>query len=256
MYSIKPIPAFQYNYIWLIVDSTQKIASVVDPGDAQPIIAHLQAEDLELSSILITHHHWDHTGGIADLLAHWQVPVYGPKNPNIAHISHPVAESDTVTILEDALTLSVLETPGHTLDHIVYHNDHLLFCGDTLFSAGCGRLFEGTAQQLLASLTKLKNLPPDIAVYAAHEYTMSNLKFARHVDPDNPDLQKRQETVVALRAKQQPSLPTQLSTELRTNPFLRTQTPAIIQAVQQHKPLSSTAEVDIFQGLRDWKDNF
>lgn len=230
---ISAVPAFQDNYIWIIQDSKRQSATVVDPGDATPVIDFLNAHGLRLDAVLITHHHADHCGGLEALLhdafernPDQHVAVYGPENKAIAGITTIVKENDKVLLHEGTLRLNVLEVPGHTADHIAYvgtngENTPVLFCGDTLFAGGCGRLFEGTAEQMWESLQKLTVLPDDTAVYCAHEYTLSNLKFAAHVLPNDPAIAQRLGHVAALRAAQQPTVPSLIGIEKQSNPFLK-----------------------------------
>jgi hydroxyacylglutathione hydrolase len=235
---ITPIPAFDDNYIWAIQPTENADAVIVDPGDEVPVLAWLKQQDIGLASILITHHHWDHTDGLLPLLEHYQVPVYGPTNPKIKGISNRLKEGDRFTPAGLSSEFRVLETPGHTLDHISFYTDGLLFCGDTLFSAGCGRMFEGTAPQFFASLRKLAELPAMTRVYCTHEYTAANLNFARAAEPDNTAIAAAQKEVAAWREEQRSSLPSTLERELQINPFLRADDAAA------------------FAKLRQWKDNF
>src|SRR5579862_277611 len=187
MFFTYPIPAFNDNYIWAIHDPQQNTVVVVDPGDAQAVNNYLQEHNLTLAAILITHHHWDHTNGLLELKNHFQVPVFGPAAENITGLSKPVKDSDIVVIENFSLTFQVIDIPGHTLGHIAYfateeQDEHMLFCGDTLFAAGCGKLFEGTANQMLASLTKLAALPDTTKIFCGHEYTLNNLRFAKQVE--------------------------------------------------------------------------
>lgn len=257
---IEPIPAFDDNYIWCLYEDDA--AWVVDPGDASPVQAFLYERGLRLHGILITHHHGDHVGGLATLRAAWPgATVWGPANPAIAGIDHPLREGASATVA--GLRFDVIEVPGHTLDHIAYYcgdsTPPILFCGDTLFAAGCGRLFEGSAAQMQASLGKLARLPADTAVYCAHEYTLSNLRFAHAVEPDNAALRARQQRDSALRERGRPTLPSSIGEELATNPFLRWDAPAVIAAARERAPQSAAAEPDpvtVFAAIRAWKDHF
>ena len=256
--SIYPIPAFTDNYIWALVDSQRQQACVVDPGDAEPVLAYLAAQNLTLTQILITHHHPDHTGGLARLTDKFAPIVYGPANPGIRGITHPLNEGDSADVL--GLKFSVIEVPGHTLDHIAYFSDSTdqptLFCGDTLFAAGCGRLFEGTPEQMLVSLGKLSSLPNDTLVYCTHEYTLANLKFALTAEPGNTELQKRNEVEMEKRANDEPTLPSNITRELATNPFLRCEQPEIRKNVSKQSAQELSDQVATFAALRQWKDNF
>lgn len=256
--SIYPIPAFTDNYIWALVDTQRKQACVVDPGDAEPVLSYLAAENLSLVQILITHHHPDHTGGLVRLAEKFAPVVYGPANPGIKGITHPLREGDTVDVLGQQF--SVIEVPGHTLDHIAFFNDSseqpVLFCGDTLFAAGCGRLFEGTPDQMLVSLGKLSSLPSSTLVYCTHEYTLANLKFALAAEPGNTELQKRNEVEMEKRANDEPTLPSSIARELATNPFLRCEQPEIKATVSKQSAQELSDEVATFAALRQWKDNF
>ena len=259
MIQVKAIPAFSDNYIWCLIDSESQRAAVVDPGDAAPVTAALQEQGLSLAAILITHHHFDHTGGIADLLAEHQVPVYGPVSDNIAGITHTLSEGDTVTAL--GLDFSVLTIPGHTLDHIALYCDQLadgplLFCGDTLFAGGCGRVFEGTAPMMLQSLDKLATLPGNTRVYCAHEYTLANLAFASAVEPANKALQQRLERDSKLRQQGLPTVPSTIAVEQQTNPFLRCTESSVVASAEQHTGRPCPSPQEVFAAVRGWKDNF
>ncbi len=257
MLKIHPIPAFKDNYIWVI--HNENYAAVIDPGTAHPVIDYLQYEKLQLVAILITHHHNDHTGGIINLLNKFNVPVYGPHNESIPTLSHHVKENDEINLEALSLTLKVLETPGHTTDHIVYYGVNkikMLFCGDTLFACGCGRLFEGTAQQMVNSLKKLSNLPDETMVYCTHEYTLENVRFARTVEPGNLTLQELEATAKELRKQNIPTLPTTISKENATNPFLRCDQPEVIQGACKHLGQTLSEPTHIFSTLREWKNNF
>jgi hydroxyacylglutathione hydrolase len=255
MNNIFAIPAFSDNYIWCVHDT--KHAIVVDPGDANPVIRALEEKQLTLTSILITHHHHDHTGGIKDLVnAYPSIKVYGPKNPRIEGIDLRLTEGDSLSLSNPTLDLSVLETPGHTMDHIVFYNDELLFCGDTLFSAGCGRMFEGTPEVFYHSLQKLAHLPEQIKVYCTHEYTLANLAFAAHVDPENTVLQDYQSWATTQRANEQITLPSSIAEQKKINPFLRCNNKNIKQNIESFMNLSADSEVEVFAALRSCKDNF
>ena len=257
MLTIDPIPAFSDNYIWLIHDDATGEAFVVDPGDAASVEAVLEERQLSLSGILITHHHLDHTGGLQQLRARYNPVVYGPANPAVEGIDHRVVGGDTVQVLGESF--SVMEVPGHTLDHIAYFHagePPLLFCGDTLFAGGCGRVFEGTPPMMHESLQSLAGLPTDTRVYCAHEYTLANLAFARAVEPDNAELQQRVADAEATRARNEPTVPSTLSLELKTNPFLRCGEPNLIDSLRSQGRLQGESGAAVFATVRGWKDNF
>jgi hydroxyacylglutathione hydrolase len=257
MLEIIPILAFKNNYIWLIANKENQQCAIVDPGEAEPVFIALRKHSLTLTTILITHHHQDHTGGIQEL--HQALPgiaVYGPAHESIPCLNHPLVENDEVALPSLDLNLRVLDIPGHTKGHIAYYGNGMLFCGDTLFSAGCGRLFEGTAAQMVSSLSKLVNLPSDTLVYCAHEYTRDNLRFAELVEPENEDIQNRIQEVDTLRANNLPSLPSVLSKEKLTNPFLRCESDTVIKALSTRFNKNFTDPVETFQTLRTWKDTF
>jgi hydroxyacylglutathione hydrolase len=248
------VPAFNDNYLWLIHNGVH--AAVVDPGDAEPILAALSRHRLTLAAILLTHHHADHVGGVPQLLQHTKVPVYGPRNEAIASVTVPLSEGERVVLPELPLQLSVLDVPGHTRGHIAYvaAEQGWLFCGDTLFAAGCGRLFEGTPAQMMASLGKLSALPPDTQVYCAHEYTMANLRFAQAVEPGNPALRQRIADEQAKRDRGQPTVPSSIGLELQTNPFLRYNEASVTQTLRDNGRLDALAPVAAFAALREWKN--
>jgi hydroxyacylglutathione hydrolase len=263
MLQIDPIPAFDDNYIWLLREPPGRHAAVVDPGDADPVIERLRADDLELSAILVTHHHGDHIGGVADLLAEWpHAMVAAPLDRRIRSATRRVGEGDRVAVDGFETVFDVIEVPGHTATHIAYLSvaaeadpvPPALFCGDTLFAAGCGRVFDGTFEQLAASLRRIAELAPQTRCYCAHEYTLANLGFARWVEPDSAALAERVAEVERLRDKQLPTVPSTLAEELTTNPFLRTGDAAVIAAAETYagRPLADATEV--FIALRRWKD--
>ncbi|GIZ11872.1 hydroxyacylglutathione hydrolase [Pseudomonas sp. NCCP-436] len=256
MIQIDALPAFNDNYIWLLQDPHTKRCAVVDPGDATPVLAWLgQHPGWQLSDILVTHHHLDHVGGIERLKAETGARVAGPATERIP--ARDIALNDKQPIEVLGLEFHVLAVPGHTLGHIAYYHadEQLLFCGDTLFAAGCGRLFEGTPQQMHGSLARLAALPGDTRVYCTHEYTLSNLRFALAVEPQNLRLQDRFAEVSSWREAGRISLPSNIELELATNPFLRTGEPAVIAAACEHGATDETPEM-IFAALRAWKDNF
>jgi hydroxyacylglutathione hydrolase len=231
-YNIIAIPAFSDNYIWTIIHRDTQQAVVVDPGDAKVTNDYLQKNNLKLVAILLTHHHWDHTGGVKTLKAEHQVPVFGPKSENIPYCDNKLANNDTVDLFD--LHFEVLAIPGHTLDHIAFLGHAWLFCGDTLFSAGCGRLFEGSAAELYDALCRFSKLPGETKVYCAHEYTLNNLKFAKTVEPDNPAIDTYIEQVTQLRQQNKPSLPSTIERELNVNPFLRCEQKTVIASAENY----------------------
>lgn len=257
--TVLAVPAFKDNYLWLIHDGVD--AAVVDPGDATPILAALDRLSLRLAAILLTHHHADHSGGVPALLAHAQVAVYGPRNDGIATVSVPLGEGDFVTVPGIGLRLRVIDVPGHTLGHIAYVSDASatpwLFCGDTLFAGGCGRIFEGTPQQMAGSLAKLAALPDATLVYCAHEYTLANLRFAEAVEAASPALQARIHSDSARRAAGIATVPSTIALEKATNPFLRYTEPAIVASlVAAGKLPQGAAPLASFTALRTWKNSF
>lgn len=256
--NIIPLPAFRDNYIWLIHDGRH--AAVVDPGDARPVEDFLASQGLTLTAILVTHHHPDHVGGVADLVTRQPVPVFGPATERIAGIDRPLSEGDIVVLDELGLSLSVLDVPGHTAGHIAYYAaapaPGALFCGDTMFSAGCGRLFEGTAAQMSASLAKFAALPDSTRVYCTHEYTLSNLAFARAAEPVNAARDDYARRCEALRAESRPTLPSTIALEKAVNPFLRCGEDSVIATLAERSGSRPADAVASLAALRAWKDVF
>lgn len=255
MYLI-PIPAFNDNYLWLLHDGRH--ALIVDPGDAAPVLRALQENGLQLETILVTHHHADHTGGVAELHKATGAPVYGPAREAIPEPFMRLQDGDMVQAL--GLDFEVIDVPGHTAGHIAFFapgmdGRPLLFCGDTLFSGGCGRLFEGTPAQMLASLDRLAALPGNTRVCCTHEYTLSNLRFALAVEPDNGELIGYHARCTALRADGRPTLPTSLAQELLINPFLRTRQTTVMAAAQRFDPAAHD-DNSVFAAIRQWKNQF
>ena len=249
---IVPVSAFRDNYVWTL--RRGKHAAVVDPGEAAPVLDYLAREGLALAAILATHHHADHVGGIAELRETFDVPVYGPRGEPIATLTHPVAEGDRVSVPELGVSFSVLDIPGHTRAHIAYYGAGALFCGDTLFACGCGRLFEGTAQQMYASLQKLAALPDDTKVYCGHEYTLANIGFAKGVEPRNAALASREDRDREKRAAGRPTVPSTLGEEKATNPFLRCREPAVVESVNKYLGARVADPVQVFAAIREWKN--
>lgn len=250
------LPAFEDNYLWLLHDGAR--ALVVDPGDAEPVRDALARLGLQLHGILVTHHHGDHTGGVAALREATGATVYGPAGERIPGPYQALRGGDAVNVLGTAW--QVIDVPGHTAGHIAYYapavgGAPLLFCGDTLFSGGCGRIFEGTPAQMLASLDALGALPAATRVCCAHEYTLSNLRFAQAVEPGNAELIEYTRQCRALREQHRPTLPSTIGTELAINPFLRSRQPTVAKAVRAHAP-SANDEVAVFAALREWKNTF
>ncbi|GAA6185891.1 hydroxyacylglutathione hydrolase [Aliiglaciecola sp. NS0011-25] len=253
--SVFPIPAFTDNYIWCVHNGVN--CWVVDPGDASPVLDYIQSTNLTLKGILVTHHHNDHTGGILSLLKHApEIPVLGPDYGNIQGLTKRLKEGDSVVLDSLDLELAILEVPGHTLDHIAFYGQNMLFCGDTLFSAGCGRLFEGTPQQMHESLEKLMKLPAQTKVYCTHEYTLANVNFALNVEPENQALHAYSDWAKHQRSQGLPTLPSNIEQQKAINPFLRAQQDEIKHNAEQFVGKKLSNETDVFAAIRQWKDNF
>ena len=253
MLSVEPIKAYTDNYIWLV--STNEGSIVVDPGESKEILNLIDTNEIDLKGVLITHHHYDHTNGLLDLTNKMNLEVYGPNK--IEGINNIVNESDKFSLI--GIDFEVIEIPGHTLDHLAFYSpnneDPILFCGDTLFAGGCGRVFEGTFEQMFMSLKKISKYPKETKVFCGHEYTLSNLKFALEVDKDNKDLVNEFNNIEKLISSDIPSLPTNLNKELKLNPFLRCHDIDIKNKVIEKFDIIDD-ELQIFTALRKWKDNF
>ncbi len=254
---VRPVRAFSDNYIW-IIDSPRVPGRVVavDPGDSAPVLAELRRSGASLAAILLTHHHADHIGGVQGLLELGPIPVIGPDDARIALRNRTVGDGERCELPDLGLGFEILAVPGHTLSHIAFWGHGALFCGDTLFSAGCGRMFEGTPTQMNASLNRLRDLPPDTRMFCGHEYTAANLRFALTVDPDNRTAQDYRDAVQRTRAADAPTLPSPLSLEIRINPFLRCDIAAVRASAEVHAGRSLPEPADVFAELRSWKDSF
>lgn len=258
---VSMIKAFSDNYIWAITSSNSQTMALVDPGDAEVCIKFIKDNQKKLSTILITHHHHDHVGGIQKLVQYcqdnaWPLTIYGPENENIPHCDIKVNEQSKVSLSDLAIEFSVLDLPGHTAGHIAYLAQDNLFCGDTLFSGGCGRLFEGTAQQMLNSLEKLSALPEKTHVYCAHEYTKANLDFALTVEPSNAELVHYYNQVQNKRAQNIATIPSSILLEKKINPFLRCQQESIQESAAEYSGEKVNTKLATFTAIRAWKDNF
>jgi len=253
---ITAISSLMDNYIWKIRERGEKIAALVDPGEAAPVLRGLKEENVEPAAILLTHHHHDHVGGVSGILAEYPgIPVFGPGTESIPTVDHPLREGDLVEIPGTRLSFRVMAIPGHTRGHVAYYGHDALFCGDTLFSVGCGRLFEGTPEEMQASLGRIAALPGKTLVYCAHEYTLDNIRFAKWVEPGNMDLLLRETQAFARLDQDAPSIPSTLAEELATNPFLRWDTPEVIASAERHAGRKLPSAVDVFAVLRRWKDD-
>jgi len=259
MLHVISVPAFSDNYIWLLSNEEKKYAAIVDPGDAQVVLEALEQQQMQAIAILITHHHSDHIGGIAKLLHKYpDIPVYGPAGESIPNIHYPLDANKPIYLDKLDLNFDILDIPGHTVGHIAYYhadeNAKSLFCGDTLFANGCGRVFDGSLKDLHDSLQQIAALPEDTLIYCAHEYTLDNIGFAKWVEPDNQDLDLRQQACWELVDNNHATVPSKLALELKTNPFLRTHIPTVIARAEEvaNRKLNSASEV--FAVLRIWKD--
>ncbi len=254
MEEIIVIRAFKDNYIWTWIDKKNKQAFIVDPGDADPVIDELNKFEIDLITILLTHHHQDHSGGIKKLIQHWEkASVIASNKSSCQFVTQPVQDNDQVTC--GSSMLHVLEIPGHTLDHVAYYNSDILFCGDTLFSAGCGKVFEGTYEQMYHSLNKLFQLSDATHIYCGHEYTLANLEFAKIVESSNPVIEKKIHAVKEQRQKNIPTLPSTIAIEKQINPFLRCQIPSVIQSAENYARKKLKTPLEVFICLREWKNS-
>lgn len=256
MHKVSPVKAFSDNYIWLLEAENAPRALVVDPGDARPVVEALRQRQLELVAILITHHHADHVGGVQHLMDATGARVFGPTGESLPIDCERVSGGQKLKLDRLGLTFDVLDVPGHTSGHIAYHSAGMLFCGDTLFSAGCGRLFEGSAEQMLNSLDRLAALPGETRVFCAHEYTLANIRFAQAVEPGNGSLAVYRQKAEALSRQQLPTLPTTLDWELKVNPFLRVRKPTVWAAAQEYAGRPLTTAEEVFATVRRWKDGY
>lgn len=256
MLNILPLPALKDNYIWLCLNEDNGHTLIVDPSEAQPVLDYLSEHKFIADAILITHHHWDHVGGIPDITAKYDIPVFTPASETVKGSTHGVREGDVLPFPELNLSLKILDVPGHTAGAVAYYSDNFVFSGDTLFTAGCGRIFEGTPQQMHASLEKFRQLDENTRLFCGHEYTEANLGFASTVEPHNKAISERLHEVRAQRQQQLPTVPATLATEKLTNPFLRCHEQGIASAVSNHVDKELSDPVEVFAALRQWKDNF
>ncbi|WP_185236149.1 hydroxyacylglutathione hydrolase [Teredinibacter franksiae] len=259
MVEIKAVPILRDNYVWVLEQQNSNKVVVLDPGEVQPVIAHLEAHQQRIGAIVITHRHWDHTDGINGLTEYYQCPVYGPDTPAIPQVSHALQAGELVSPIH-GISLRVMSIPGHTEIHFAYilqqADEVSLFCGDTLFSAGCGRLLGGTAAQFKTSLDTIAELPVSTRIYCTHEYTLANLAFAAAVMPSNRDVPEYTAFVEQRRARDEPSLPTTLELELKINPFLRCGDKEVIASVEKHFSTHLSNELEVFTRLRQYKDTY
>lgn len=257
MLKLIPISAFETNYIWCLSNTIQpQKVIVVDPGAALPVLNYLSANNLTLAAIFITHHHKDHTGGLAEIVQRHDCPIFAGSNEPVPLATHPVADQEIISLPELNLNFTALHIPGHTLGHTAFYGHELIFTGDTLFAGGCGRLFEGTYQQLFTSLQKLAALPKETQIYCGHEYTEANLQFGLTVEPNNQNIATKLELIKFLRTEQQCTLPSSIAEELNTNVFLRCDQPSVKAAAEKRAGSELPLPIDVFRVLRDWKNNF
>jgi hydroxyacylglutathione hydrolase len=254
MTNIHAVPAFRDNYIWALENGRDAV--VVDPGEAAPVERFLEARGLRLAAVLATHHHADHVGGLPELAQRWKCPTFGPAREVEAELDRRLAEGDRIELPRLGIGMRILDIPAHTAGHIAFFGDDAVFCGDTLFACGCGRLFEGTPRQMADSLGKLARLPGTTRVYCGHEYTLSNIRFAEAVEPGNRALAERKGREEAKRARGEPTLPSTIAEEIATNPFLRCGEPEVVAAAERHAGRALRDPIEVFAELRAWKNSF
>ncbi|MEO7744073.1 MAG: hydroxyacylglutathione hydrolase [Usitatibacter sp.] len=251
---IHAVSAFKDNYIWVLENGREAVA--VDPGDARPVQRFLEEHSLRLAAVIGTHHHADHVGGLEELVQNWKCPTFGPKSEVSQHLDTRLAEGDRISLPGLGISMQALDIPGHTAGHIALAGGGMLFCGDTLFACGCGRLFEGTPAQMMGSLGKLAALAPQTRVYCGHEYTLANIAFAEAVEPGNRQLAQRKARESAKRARGEPTLPSTIGEELATNPFLRCNEPEVVASAERHSGGRLAGPLEVFAEIRNWKNNF
>ncbi len=256
MFTVDAVPACKDNYIWMLINQKTSGCIVVDPGEAPQVITYLKNHQLSLKAIFVTHHHWDHSNGVAELLEHEKAPVYGPSKENIASVDHKLEDKQFIHLDEIQAKFIAMELPGHTAGQIAYYGHSMVFTGDTLFSAGCGRMFEGTPEIFSDSLMQLKNLPEETKIYCGHEYTINNLKFALTVEPNNQAAKDHLEHCKQLISKEKKTLPSTIGLERKINPFLRITEQTVIQAAEGWADRQLSSPADVFKILRKWKDSF
>jgi len=256
MLEIIPLTALKDNYIWILINKINQCVAIVDPSEHEPVLKYIESRNLNPIAILITHHHWDHVGGIAGLTKKYNVPVYTPEKEFVEGSTNPVCEGDVISLPKLGLEINILDVPGHTSGAIAYYTEKMVFSGDTLFTGGCGRLFEGSPTQMYSSLSKIKKLPTKTLIYCGHEYTIPNLQFAAAVEIDNKTIQRRLDLAQKTRDKNQPTVPATLEIEKQTNPFLRCNEQSVINSasIRVGRALDNPAEV--FATIRNWKDSF
>jgi len=256
MLHVWPVEVFSDNYVWILEREGADRVVVVDPGDGEPVIAELEQRGLAVGTVLLTHHHHDHVGGLNRLIDRFHPAVSGSAADAVPGVDHPVGDGDVVALPDIELTLDVVGLPGHTANHLGYVGPQLAFVGDTLFAGGCGRLFEGTPEQMHGSLGRLAALMPATKVYCGHEYTLANLRFAMAVEPGNAALADRLRATEATRAAEQPTVPSTIGLELETNPFLRCSEPSVVAAAEAHAGRELAPGAEVLGVIRSWKDGW